>query len=41
MQLEVLQELKALAPDDLEGQAWVDILAEVRYLTEKVPDLSL
>ncbi len=41
MQLEVLQELKALAPDDPQGQAWVDILAEVRYLIEQVPDLSL
>jgi hypothetical protein len=41
MQLEVLKELKALAPDDPQGQAWVDILAEVRYLIEKVPDLSL
>ncbi len=41
MQLEVLKELDALAPDDPQGQAWVDILAEVRYLIEQVPDLSL
>ncbi len=41
MQLEVLQELKELAPDDPQGQAWVDILAEVRYLIEQVPDLTL
>ncbi len=40
MQLEVLRELNALAPSDPHNEAWVDILADVRYLIEQVPDLS-
>ncbi len=40
MQLQVLRELNALAPSDPENEAWVDILADVRYLIEQVPDLS-
>ena len=40
MQLEVLRELKSLPLDDPQHAPWVDILADVRYLIEQVPDLS-
>jgi hypothetical protein len=40
MQLEVLRELNALPLDDPQNEPWVDILADVRYLIEQVPDLS-
>lgn len=40
MQLEVLRELNALPPDHPQHAPWVDILADVRYLIERVPDLS-
>lgn len=40
MQLEVLRELNALSPSDPQNEPWVDILADVRYLIEQVPDLS-
>lgn len=40
MKLEVLRELNALPRDDPQHQPWVDILADVRYLIEQVPDLS-
>lgn len=40
MQLEVLRELNALPPSDPQNEAWVDILADVRYLIEQVPDFS-
>lgn len=40
MQLEALRELNALPHDDPQHEPWVDILADVRYLIEQVPDLS-
>lgn len=40
MQLEVLRELNSLPRDDPQHEPWVDILADVRYLIEQVPDLS-
>ncbi len=40
MQLEVLRELNALPLDDPQHAPWLDILADVRYLIEQLPDLS-
>lgn len=40
MQLEALRELDALPMDRAQRQPWIDILADVRYLFDKEPDLS-